>query len=89
MTDWRHHAACRTEELPDLFFPKSDRGDGWQAVIEEAKAVCRRCPVTDRCLAWALANNIEDGVWGGLTEQERRRLRRNHTRRAKTTRAAA
>ena len=46
----------------------------WQA--EEAKTVCRQCPVTTECLAWAFEARVEHGIWGGLTEDERRRLRR-------------
>jgi len=72
--DWRHRAACR-EEDPELFFPI---GTGGPAVlqIEHAKAVCQRCSVTDACLAWALESGQETGVWGGLSEDERRAQRR-------------
>lgn len=76
MTAWQHHAACRDEDLPDIFFPTSERGDGWQAVIDDATAICRRCPVTSQCLTWALDQNITDGIWGGHTESQRRTLRR-------------
>jgi hypothetical protein len=44
--------------------------------IEDAKTVCRRCEVTDACLDWALRTGQDAGVWGGLTEDERRTLRR-------------
>ena len=77
-TDWRHQAACR-EEDPALFFPDGSTGP-WLLVIEEAKAVCRhRCPVIDTCLQWALENR-ENGVWGGLSEDERQQLRRRAQR---------
>ncbi|MFD3538524.1 WhiB family transcriptional regulator [Streptomyces sp. NPDC058662] len=79
--DWRHEAACRRED-PDLFFPV---GTGGPALlqIEEAKAVCRRCPVLDSCLEWALQGGVEMGVCGGLTEDERRAVKRRSTRTAR------
>lgn len=79
-TDWRQRAACSRENLPDQWFPKNDTGTGWEAVIDQAKAVCRRCPATTQCLTWALEHNITDGIWGGYTERERRRLQRANTR---------
>ena len=54
--------------------------------IEEAKAVCRRCPVVEPCLQWALESGQDAGVWGGLTEDERRALKRR-TARARAARA--
>jgi WhiB family redox-sensing transcriptional regulator len=71
--DWRTQAACRNIE-PDLFFPLGRTREAL-VHIEEAKAVCRGCPVHAECLEFALANNLEDGVWGGTSEDERRRLR--------------
>ncbi|WP_329028250.1 WhiB family transcriptional regulator [Streptomyces sp. NBC_00690] len=77
-TDWRARGACATED-PELFFPIGTNG---LAVLqtEEAKSVCRRCPVMDTCLTWALENGQEHGVWGGLGEDERRRLKRRAAR---------
>ena len=68
--DWRHRAVCR-EEDPELFFPIGNTGPALLQ-IEEAKAVCRRCPVMDQCLQWALESGQDAGVWGGLSEDERR-----------------
>jgi WhiB family redox-sensing transcriptional regulator len=76
--DWRDFAACR-QESPNLFFPDGSTGP-WLLIIEQAKAVCRRCPVVDRCLQWALETGQEAGVWGGLSEDERRVLRRRTAR---------
>lgn len=77
MNDW-HTAACR-EEDPELFFPLGT--DGPAAIqAEQAKAVCRRCPVIEQCLQFALAENISDGVFGGLAASERASLRRAATR---------
>ena len=68
--DWRHDAACRDAD-PELFFPDVDR-----AQVKTAKLICRGCPVSATCLSWALASGQEAGIWGGLTEDERRRLHR-------------
>ncbi|MEU3529393.1 WhiB family transcriptional regulator [Streptomyces sp. NPDC038707] len=65
--DWRTHGACQYED-PELFFKTGTE--------EIAKTVCRGCPVREDCLTHALDERIEDGVWGGLTEDERRNIRR-------------
>jgi WhiB family redox-sensing transcriptional regulator len=70
--DWIEHAACRGLD-PDLFHP--DRGEA----IQPAKQVCATCPVRQPCLDYALAMKIQHGVWGGLSERERRRIRAGHT----------
>ena len=75
---WRHRAACR-EEDPELFFPIGNTGPALLQ-IEEAKAVCRRCPVREECLQWALETGQDAGVWGGLSEDERRALKRRNAR---------
>ncbi|MFJ3213833.1 WhiB family transcriptional regulator [Streptomyces flaveolus] len=80
--NWRARAACRTED-PDLFFPVGNTGPALYQ-IEEAKAVCRRCPVMERCLQWALDSGQEHGVWGGLSEDDRRRLKRRAARKHTT-----
>lgn len=72
--DWRHHAACRDED-PELFFPIGNSGPAL-IQIEEAKAVCRRCSVSTACLQWALETGQDGGVWGGMSEDERRALKR-------------
>ncbi|MFJ9520658.1 WhiB family transcriptional regulator [Kitasatospora sp. NPDC101801] len=77
--DWRHRATCR-EEDPELFFPVGNTGPALLQ-IEEAKAVCRRCPVRDVCLAWAFDAGQDAGVWGGLSEDERRSMKRRAARR--------
>lgn len=78
MTDWRLRARCR--DYPgDLFFPLGTTGPA-QLQAEEAKAVCRRCPVMAECLRWALQTGQEYGIWGGLTEEERRIMRRRAAR---------
>ncbi|MFE6903825.1 WhiB family transcriptional regulator [Streptomyces sp. NPDC057717] len=77
-TDWRHLAQCR-EYDPELFFPRG--ATDYAAVqAEDAKAVCRTCPVMQRCRQWALKEHIADGVWGGLTPKERDALKRRIAR---------
>jgi WhiB family redox-sensing transcriptional regulator len=68
ITDWAARAACRVTD-PDTLFVQG-------AAQNRAKAVCLGCPVRTECLADALDNNIEFGVWGGMTERERRALLR-------------
>ena len=76
--DWRHVAACRDED-PELFFPIGNTGPALLQ-IEEAKSVCRRCPVREECLQFALETGQDAGVWGGLSEDERRALKRRNAR---------
>lgn len=71
---WESSARCRTAADADIFFSPG----ATQEV--RAKAVCRSCPVRWECLAYALANRVDHGVWGGLSDRERRRLlSRAHT----------
>ncbi|MDU0968412.1 MAG: WhiB family transcriptional regulator [Actinomycetaceae bacterium] len=81
--DWRSTAACLTED-PELFFPIGNTGPAI-AQAERAKAVCATCEVVETCLTWALDNNQDAGVWGGMSEDERRSLKR---RRARARRAS-
>ncbi|MDR0366246.1 MAG: WhiB family transcriptional regulator [Bifidobacteriaceae bacterium] len=76
--DWRHAAACLDED-PELFFPIGNTGPALLQ-IEEAKEVCARCDVAASCLEWAINNNQDSGVWGGLSEDERRSLKRRNAR---------
>ncbi|MFD3333686.1 WhiB family transcriptional regulator [Streptomyces sp. NPDC058700] len=81
MDSWRAAAACQNVD-PDLFFPV---GTGSPALVqaEEAKDVCRHCPVREECLAWALDDSRQvTGVWGGLDDDERRSLKRRLRRAA-------
>ncbi len=55
---------------PDLFFP--ERG----ASTREAKEVCKACVVREECLEYAIVNSEKFGIWGGMSERERRRVRR-------------
>lgn len=68
--EWADHAACLDAE-PDTFFP--EKGGSTAA----AKVICSGCAVREPCLDYALANSERYGVWGGLSERERRLLRRS------------
>ncbi|HVT21749.1 MAG TPA: WhiB family transcriptional regulator [Mycobacteriales bacterium] len=81
--DWRHRAACRDED-PELFFPIGTTGPALLQV-DEAKEVCRRCDAVDECLTWALDSDQDAGVWGGLSEEERREVKRHRLRTALRT----
>ncbi len=72
--DWRHQAICR-EEDPELFFPIGTSGPA-AVQVEQAKLICRRCPVVVDCLQWALESGQDSGVWGATDELERRVLAR-------------
>jgi WhiB family redox-sensing transcriptional regulator len=72
--DWRDEAACLHVD-PDLFFPLGTAGPALRQV-DEAKRICRTCPVRTPCLTWALAQENSSGIWGGTTEEERRAIRR-------------
>ena len=74
-TGWRQKAACRGVD-PEIFHP-SEEDDP-----TPAKAICAECPVREACLEHALAVREKHGVWGGLTERERRRVIRQRRRSA-------
>lgn len=65
---WQEFALC-AETDPDAFFP--GKGES----VTPAKKVCMRCEVRAECLEYALDNEISHGVWGGLSEQQRRKIR--------------
>jgi WhiB family redox-sensing transcriptional regulator len=71
---WRDRAACRRAD-PELFFPITAVGPALDQ-IAHAKRLCLGCPVRRPCLDWALRHDIQFGIWGGLTEDDRRAVRR-------------
>jgi WhiB family redox-sensing transcriptional regulator len=82
--NWREQAACLTRD-PEMFFPVGNTGSALRQ-INRAKSVCAKCPVTAECLRWALDASVDHGVWGGLSENERKSLKRRTSRdRARTT----
>ena len=70
ITDWTARAACKGTDPDELFVQG--------AAQNRAKLICRGCPVRTECLADALDNRIEFGVWGGMTERQRRALLKQH-----------
>lgn len=83
--DWQQQAACRNAP-PELFFSQHDcdnmcapgcqgrKEPGRHARIRAAKAYCDECPVAVDCLLWSIDTGQQFGIWGGVTERERRRL---------------
>jgi WhiB family redox-sensing transcriptional regulator len=79
---WRELAACRGADL-NLFFPERGESAG------PARRVCAACPVREPCLDYAITNRISHGIWGGLTERERRALRSRWVRTSRRDRDRA
>lgn len=70
---WKERGLCRNYGFPDLWFPEG-RGLLRGQLEAEAVAVCRRCPMLERCRQYALENKETFGVWAALTESELRKL---------------
>ena len=70
---WMLHSHCRGADTRE-FFPSNGIG------VEAAQRVCQGCPVREECLEYALLHRIEQGVWGGASERERRRILRSRRR---------
>jgi WhiB family transcriptional regulator, redox-sensing transcriptional regulator len=83
--EWRDLAACNGHD-PELFFPAGETGPAAEQ-IRHAKRICASCEVQEDCLSYAIETNQVSGVWGGLTEDERRPVRRRWLaeRRRRTT----
>lgn len=77
--DWRTRAACLGLD-PEIFFPISSTGPVAYAELQHARQICSTCPVRQACLNWAITIGADYGVWGGHSEDERRRLRRARSR---------
>ena len=78
---WMLEGNCRGADTRE-FFPSNGLG------VEAAQKVCRECPVKEPCLEYALLHHIEQGVWGGASERERRRILRQRRRSGVTAGAA-
>ena len=69
--DWRYLAECRTPGIAADFFPHQAPGKSNRDVWAHAREVCASCRVTSECLILALDNDEREGMWGGLTPDER------------------
>lgn len=82
---WKERGYCRTMD-PEIFFAK---GRGNLGAIQSAKEVCNtKCPVRDQCREYALEENIDHGVWGGLSTNQRTKIRRRRKRAEESHQAA-
>jgi WhiB family redox-sensing transcriptional regulator len=66
---WAAYASCRSAD-PNLFFSPREED------VTSAITICHGCPVSRECLAWALESRVRYGIWGGMTERDRRRMLR-------------
>jgi WhiB family redox-sensing transcriptional regulator len=79
--DWRHRALCAGADDPELWYPTGGQHAtgpariAYYRQVQAAKAICHRCPVRVQCLDFALREGIDVGIWGGATENERRKVR--------------
>lgn len=71
---WQLQGECKNYD-PELFFPVGHTGPALKQ-IQDAKQVCFKCTVASDCLNWALNTGQDAGVWGGMSEDERRELKR-------------
>ncbi len=85
--DWRDDSLCRDTD-PALFFPVGTTGNAL-VQIDHAKNTCEECTVSTECLDFALDTNQDSGIWGGLTEEERRVIRRKRVAAVRAERQAA
>ena len=77
-TDWMTQGKCK-ELAWEMFFPRDGMG------LTAAQKICAECPVSKRCLEYALENHIGHGIWGGCSERERRRILRRRRDRQTVT----
>jgi len=80
--EWQLHSSCRGADQ-ELFFPaEGERAAQARLREQRAKRVCEACPVLSQCRSFALSTRQEYGIWGGMTEDERRSMHRATTRSA-------
>jgi len=72
---WKDEAACAGED-PELFYPDvHDQRRFYNRQVCAALQICMECPVVDECLSYALSTDTNHGIWGGMTEMERAKLK--------------
>ena len=79
--EWQYQGACIGMDSMRFFHPEGERGSTRRRRAANAKAICANCPVIDQCREYALAAQEPYGIWGGMTEEERREEIRSKTRR--------
>ncbi|MEV0297710.1 WhiB family transcriptional regulator [Nocardia sp. NPDC050710] len=72
--DWQLHGSCRGVDSAVFFHPEGERGRARTARIQRAKSFCHDCQVLAQCRTYALGVSELYGVWGGMSEEERRRI---------------
>lgn len=80
--DWRKIGSCAGSDTA-VFYPEDDKDEGI-----EAKGICAHCPVRDACLQYALDTREKNGVWGGHTARDRRRIVRDRQKAARKAKAS-
>lgn len=72
--EWQYDGLCREVDPEDFFSPEAERGTPKARREEAAKALCARCPVIEQCREHALTVQEPYGVWGGMSESDRREI---------------
>lgn len=70
--DWQYDGNCRELDTELFFHPEGERGATRRRRATNAKSVCSTCPVVEQCRTHALSSKEPYGIWGGMTEEERR-----------------
>jgi len=78
---WQDRAACSGRNAQLFFSPDGETGQERETREARAAAICAPCPVRAQCLEYALRNSIKQGIWGGLSNEERTRERRRRAHR--------
>jgi WhiB family redox-sensing transcriptional regulator len=78
--DWKPRSACLDAD-PAIFYPTKTGRSSANSSTTQAKAICRACPVREECLEYALRHREKFGIWGGLSERERRSYQKAWNRR--------
>ena len=87
--EWQYEAACRDLDTELFFHPEGERGSTRRRRAANAKAICATCPVIEQCRSYALAAQEPYGIWGGMTEEERREEIRSSGRGRRVSKRAA
>lgn len=80
--EWQNDAECRGKDLVLFFGPDGEQRAEREVRERKAKSVCMRCPVRGDCLGYAVSQNEQHGLWGGLNEDQRAAERQRRMRRA-------